>query len=852
MNQKPLVKLLMEKFERCNRDTEDPSNSRPVKIPKQDAPKGLQTRKATLEKFANKGYTAFCPGLSTLHKPVQSKPPMAVKPSSDDKTEKDPNSRHLNPVAQRFGVQLQPTNRGNDEKAGCSKFSIKTSDPSKEDPKPSNPKPAWNKFVTPPDNEKNPLGRKPNLNFASQENEAKPEFSKVAAVKEKLRSATQENEPKPPVSKPPVAQKPSLNSEISQNEDTSNKTGFLQRQSGPRTNIHAHQEAKEMGEVSNSAAEAQGSSFPKIALKPTGHGYGSPKGPPKTVAENTEETGMSAAKNIFLNKITQEESGSSHKFLKTNSALAAGRPSGESQANEERRSGIPRRKILPPVFKLGQPPQKPSRPPTVHLEKFQKSSQKNNPKSKGLKQKAPSSAALAPPIPPSHTAVPPPPPAFHPSLQVPAAPSLPPRNIKTSSETINVENEENYDDVEFVSQGHGNTQRGQESDGEMYEDINDIRSSRGKEKKQDKEDKKRMDQEKKEQKEKEKKELELRKKFKLTGPIEVLHQARACADYRGGRNELTVKQGDKIEIIRLTNNPEGKWLGRIKGCYGYIKTTMVEIDYDSLKRKKKPSTRAAVKHTESDQETYDDVGEQDATSSQSGDQRGGENVFQPPPSDQDIYDGIDDEDAIARSVSQDEDKNGIWPWGILKRLKAKDGKKKSVREKTAKVNEAEENENLFTSSSTKQSGKDYGDSVYDDVDSSDFPAPPPDSSSSKSGSFGKPKSDGKDAQKLKKMEKEEKEFRKKFKFDGEIKVLYSTTTVQNLSQKRWGYKDLQIKPGESLDIIESTDDTKVLCRNEEGKYGYVLRSNLVQNDGEIYDDIGDDCIYDNDSDAECS
>lgn len=56
-----------------------------------------------------------------------------------------------------------------------------------------------------------------------------------------------------------------------------------------------------------------------------------------------------------------------------------------------------------------------------------------------------------------------------------------------------------------------------------------------------------------------------------------------------------------------------------------------------------------------------------------------------------------------------------------------------------------------------------------------------------------------------------------FQFDGEIKVLYSTTTVQDLSQKRWGYKDLQIKPGESLDIIESTDDTKVLCRNEEGK-----------------------------------
>lgn len=54
--------------------------------------------------------------------------------------------------------------------------------------------------------------------------------------------------------------------------------------------------------------------------------------------------------------------------------------------------------------------------------------------------------------------------------------------------------------------------------------------------------------------------------LQLTGPIQVLHQARACVDSKGGKNELTVKQGDQIEIIRLTDNPEGKWLGRIKGC----------------------------------------------------------------------------------------------------------------------------------------------------------------------------------------------------------------------------------------------------------------------------------------------
>ncbi|KAM9250409.1 FYN-binding protein 1 isoform 1-T1 [Cariama cristata] len=811
----------MEKFNRGNGPTEDVSgNSRPFKVPGPPIHSGgLQMRKAALEKFASQGNAASS-GPGTFHKPVHPKPPLGVKPSTDDKTEKDPKPPYLKPVAQKFGVQFQATNRENDGKAGCTKAPTKTSDLAKEESKPLYPKPAGNKFLNsaPYEKEKSPLGTKPNSNFVPQESEAKPAFSKVTAVKEKFMSATQENEPKPPFSKPPLAQKPSVNHEGSHNEDTSNKNIFLQKGlSGPRPNIHSFKAAKEMDENSNPAAEAAGSHFSNVALKPTGHWSSSSQGIPKNVEEKTEEKGMSAAKNIFLNKIIQEESGSSSKFRKTNTGLAAGTPLGGSQEKEDgdRSSGIPKRKSLPPLFKLGQPPQKPSRPPNVDLERFRKSIPKDNSKDEGLKQIAPSSGALSPPVPPPHSAtqLPPPPPASHPCLQSAAAPSLPPRNIKPSSETISPDNEENYDDVAFVSQGHGNTEGGQESDGEMYEDINDIRSSRGKEKKRDKEEKRRMDQEKKEQKEKEKKEQEIRKKFKLTGPIQVLHQARACVDHKGGKNELTVKQGDEIEIIRLTDNPEGKWLGRIKGCYGYIKTTMVEIDYDSLRRKQQPSTRAAVKHPESDQEVYDDVGEQDSVSGQSGGLSGDGKMFPPPPSDQEIYDGIDDEDAVTSM-----------------------------------------------SPSRKQFGKDCGDNdVYDDVDSSDFPAPPPElkqvkigitplirNLSSKSASLGKRKSDEKDVQKLKKMEREEKEFRKKFKFEGEIKVLYSTTTVQDLPQRRWGSKDLQVKPGESLEIIESTDDTKVLCRNEEGKYGYVLRSDLVENDGEIYDDIGDDCIYDND------
>uniref|UniRef100_A0A8C3V4C2 FYN binding protein 1 n=1 Tax=Catharus ustulatus TaxID=91951 RepID=A0A8C3V4C2_CATUS len=677
----------MEKYEISDRDTEDPSTSRPTKVPRRDIPTGLQTRKAALEKLAKKGNVECSSGPSTLHKPVQPKPPLSVKPSSDDKTEKDQPKPPLsvNLVAQRFGAQFQPTNRGNDEKTGCTKFSIKTSDPSKEDPKPLNLKPAWNKFNAPRDKEKN-LGPKPNLNFASQENEAKPVFLKAA--EETVRPATQANEPKPLASKPPLAQKPSLISEVSQSEDTSNKSVSVQAQRRPRTNIHVRHEVTKMGESSNSAAEAAGSHFPKSVQKHSGCRSSLSKEAPKTVAEGTEEKRVSAARSFFQDKILQEESRPSHTFHKMNTALA-GRPPAASQekGDGDKSSRMPKRQILPPVFKLGQPPKKPSRPPRLQLGPFRQSCQEKG------------------------------------------------------KSTLLVSHILSWQCI--------------------------FRSSREKEKKQGKEDKRRMDQEKKEQKEKEKKEYDLRKKFKLTGPIEVLHQARVCVDYKGGKNELTVKQGDKIEIIRLTDNPEGKWLGRIKGRYGYIKTTMVEIDYDSLKRKQKPSAIAAAKHTDSDQEMYDDVGEQDTTSRY-------QNIT--------FYIMIIT-CILQRSVSQDEDKSGIWPWEILKRLKVKDGKKKSVREKTAKVNESARKSKLINGNI---SGKTLMGFNHD------------------SGNFISP-----------------------FQFDGEIKVLYSATTVQDLSQQKWGYKDLQIKPGESLDIIESTDDTKVLCRNKEGKCKFCLRSQVI-------------------------
>jgi hypothetical protein len=66
-----------------------------------------------------------------------------------------------------------------------------------------------------------------------------------------------------------------------------------------------------------------------------------------------------------------------------------------------------------------------------------------------------------------------------------------------------------------------------------------------------------------------------------------------------------------------------------------------------------------------------------------------------------------------------------------------------------------------------------------------------------------------------------------FQYDGEIRVLYSTKVASSLTSKKWGARDLQLKPGECLEVIQNTDDTKVLCRNEEGKCKSLLMLSMV-------------------------
>ncbi|CAM9635839.1 unnamed protein product [Rangifer tarandus platyrhynchus] len=837
MDGKADVKALMAKFNNGGNPTEEVSvNSRPFKVPGQNSPSGVQAKKNL---FNNQGNASPPAGLSNVPKFGSPKPPVGVKPSPEEKPDKEPKPPFLKPtgVSPRFGPQANSATRDPEVKAGFLKpVGPKPINLPKEDAKPAFPWPPGTKPSLPSVNQDHDLkpGPKPGSMPPALESEPKQVLSKLAGAKGKFLSASQDLDPKPLFPKPVFGQKPPLNTEDAQENESPTKTVAPQRgplappaakaKPGPLKPAREEPENKEHGD------ETSVSPFPGVVLKPAANRV-APGGLPKNTEEKREDRKMDAAKNVFLSKITQEESASGAppaKFSKTPSKLTSTGPWSQSQDKEkgDKNSATPKQKPLPSLFTLGPPPPKPSRPPHVDLSKFRKATSGN------CTNKGPmafSTTALPPP-PPSHPASQPPLPASHPT-QLPA-PSLPPRNIKPPLDLKGPVNEENQDSV-MHSDGTGNLDEEQESEGETYEDID---TSKEKEKKREKEEKKRLELEKKEQKEREKKEQEIKKKFKLTGPIQVIHQAKACCDVKGGKNELSFKQGENIEIIRITDNPEGKWLGRTaRGSYGYIKTTAVEIDYDSLKRKKGCLGALSSRPFEDDQEVYDDVAEQENVSSHS--QSGSGGIFPPPPDD-DIYDGIEEEDAADGSTLQVEEKSNTWSWGILKILKGKDDRKKSIREKP-KDSESDNDEGSSFPSPPKQ--VDMGDEVYDDVDASDFPPPPIEISQG-----AKTKAEEKDPKKLKKQEKEEKDFRKKFKYDGEIRVLYSTKVAPSLSSKKWGNRDLQIKPGESLEVIQNTDDTKVLCRNEEGKYGYVLRSYLVDNDGEIYDDIADGCIYDND------
>ncbi|NXY07791.1 PRAM protein, partial [Pteruthius melanotis] len=79
----------------------------------------------------------------------------------------------------------------------------------------------------------------------------------------------------------------------------------------------------------------------------------------------------------------------------------------------------------------------------------------------------------------------------------------------------------------------------------------------------------------------------------------------------------------------------------------------------------------------------------------------------------------------------------------------------------------------------------------------------------------------------KKEEKMDREFQKKFKFEGSISVLTQMMVDPAATEKRGRAKNLPLRRGEILDVIQFTNQEQILCRNSQRRYGYVPRAVML-------------------------
>ncbi|TNM87801.1 hypothetical protein fugu_006022 [Takifugu bimaculatus] len=229
----------------------------------------------------------------------------------------------------------------------------------------------------------------------------------------------------------------------------------------------------------------------------------------------------------------------------------------------------PLRRPLPPDGAL---PLKPKRPPNVNLKPFLRFKRGSS-----LPDQRQRDAGS--PFPPDR------------KLSLPATmspPKLPHRHTKPSRlprqvASIDMDNNLTYDDIGSLEQSESCSGSSHCIDGDtedVYESIEEDQVETNQVTSEGKKEALRKDQQR-------KMENEFKKIFQLPEEVEVLHIARVRHDWYGeGKLDLSVRQDEKVEILRVKDNPGGKWLARsLTGNYGYISNTCVDIDYEAVKRK---------------------------------------------------------------------------------------------------------------------------------------------------------------------------------------------------------------------------------------------------------------------------
>nr|XP_033772680.1 FYN-binding protein 2 [Geotrypetes seraphini] len=301
---------------------------------------------------------------------------------------------------------------------------------------------------------------------------------------------------------------------------------------------------------------------------------------------------------------------------------------------------------------------------------------------------------------------------------------------------------------------------------------------------------------------------ELKKKFKITGSEQVLYKAQIIEDCKAGKDMLPLKQGCAVDIIQITNCPSGKWLAKDEtGNFGYVYVNALKVDKETI-----AESQRSLKPREIANGVYDDaegMGKELPTMSCS------PSFSSDSFSEETLEETYDDVEVDSFAAKSEED-------GKSKRLG-----KLFMKEKLFKLKNYRSKENLaerdalknwkrkFPTAKEKQRSSEVLDSEetwYADVNT-------PISRNVFKNMLEKEKN--------KKMTKEEKLFREKFEYTKNIVVINIATVDSSVSTLKRGKLDLRITQGETLDVIDITDNNQIICRNSEGKYGYVSVEHLT-------------------------
>ncbi|XP_051278146.1 FYN-binding protein 1-like [Dicentrarchus labrax] len=280
------------------------------------------------------------------------------------------------------------------------------------------------------------------------------------------------------------------------------------------------------------------------------------------------------------------------------------------------------KRSLPDVPALGKPPQKPNRPPGVDVDQFRRNIKFLNDALRGMTPRP-----AHPPTPPT------------------------PRPCQSSNHAAaslqQMDEDEPYDDVGIMnppplpSEEHPSKRREADLTKDMYQNLDDrwekskenqeSKSGKGDtnhnkltEEKQaepkgainteemkgkemlSKKEKKEMKKQLKIQKTKEKTIQEAKKLFKIKGHVHIKKE-KTVVEFKGGKSELSLTQGEMVGVIHSTSDAEGQWPTReTKDFYDYVKP--VHVSNDDIKEEKEEEEEPERHPSDAEPDIYDSFG----------------------------------------------------------------------------------------------------------------------------------------------------------------------------------------------------------------------------------------------------